>query len=79
MAGPKGALDDWSNPKIAHESHLLGTSGSNFEDPAVVQRDILEQFIINQTISHYPVFRDPGKRDKIPEKLGEGGLYRTQT
>jgi hypothetical protein len=27
--------------------------------------------MIGQTISHYPALRDPEKRDKILEKLGE--------
>ena len=30
--------------------------------------------MIGQTISHYPALRDPGRRDKILEKLGEGGM-----
>ncbi len=30
--------------------------------------------MIRQTISHYPAFRDPVQRDKILEKLGEGGM-----
>jgi serine/threonine protein kinase len=30
--------------------------------------------MIGQTISHYPAFRDPVQRDKILEKLGEGGM-----
>jgi len=30
--------------------------------------------MIGQTISHYPVFRDPVQRDKILAKLGEGGM-----
>jgi len=30
--------------------------------------------MIGKTISHYPAFRDPVKRDKILEKLGEGGM-----
>ncbi len=30
--------------------------------------------MIGQTISHYPAVRDPAKRDKILEKLGEGGM-----
>ena len=68
VAGREGTAYDRPNPKIAHESHLLATRGSNFEDPAVVQRDILEQFMINQTISHYPAFRNPVQRDKILEK-----------
>ena len=30
--------------------------------------------MVGQTISHYPAVRDPAKRDKILEKLGEGGM-----
>jgi len=30
--------------------------------------------MIGQIISHYPAFRDPVQRDKILEKLGEGGM-----
>ena len=30
--------------------------------------------MIGQTVSHYPAVRDPEKRDKILEKLGEGGM-----
>ena len=30
--------------------------------------------MIGQTISHYPALRDPVQRDKILEKLGEGGM-----
>ena len=30
--------------------------------------------MIGQTISHYLAFRDPARRDKILEKLGEGGM-----
>ena len=30
--------------------------------------------MIGKTISHYPAFRDPVKRDKILEKLGKGGM-----
>ncbi len=29
---------------------------------------------VGQTIFHYPALRDPARRDKILEKLGEGGL-----
>jgi len=29
---------------------------------------------VGKTISHYPVFRDPVRRDKILEKLDEGGM-----
>jgi len=29
---------------------------------------------VGKTISHYPAFRDPVRRDKILEKLGEGGM-----
>jgi hypothetical protein len=30
--------------------------------------------MIGKTISHYPASRDPVRRDKILEKLGEGGM-----
>lgn len=30
--------------------------------------------MISQTISHYPALRDPARRDKILEKLGEARL-----
>ncbi len=30
--------------------------------------------MIGKTISPYPAFRDPAQRDKILEKLGEGGM-----
>ena len=30
--------------------------------------------MIGQTISHYPALRDPARRDKILEKLGEARL-----
>ncbi len=29
---------------------------------------------VGQTISDYPALRDPARRDKILEKLGEGGM-----
>ena len=29
---------------------------------------------VGRTISHYPAFRDPVRRDNILEKLGEGGM-----
>ena len=44
-------------------------------------KDFVEQMIhqkdggqVGQTISHYPALRDPARRDKILEKLGEAGL-----
>jgi len=30
--------------------------------------------MIGKTISHYPAFRDPVRRDKILEQLGEGSM-----
>ena len=30
--------------------------------------------MIGKPISHYPAFRDPVRRDKIIEKLGEDGM-----
>jgi hypothetical protein len=32
------------------------------------------RFMIGKSVFHYPIFQNPTRRDKILEKLGEGGM-----